>query len=156
MSRMNVSARVASWSLLLALSTLCGAEARAQFPDPLQGTGLEGGGWMRPFQPQDNPINWDVTPPPPFTVPPGQWLVYHYREPNGTPAMFLQVGPAHWINDGNGHRFEFIEVNRDPRQVTLLDRSRGLYYQIRADGHGFFTSGGPWNYNGSGTLQVRR
>jgi hypothetical protein len=91
-----------------------------------------------------------------FVIPPGQWLEYHYREPDGTPAIFIQVGPVQWINQGNGYRFEFAEIGRGPEQVTLLDRSRGLYYQIRADGRGFWSTGGPWNAHAVGSIQTRR
>jgi hypothetical protein len=33
-----------------------------------------------------------VNPQGGFVIPPGQWLQYHYREPDGTPAIFIQVG----------------------------------------------------------------
>jgi hypothetical protein len=154
---MQSSSRLASFSLAAVLSILWCGQASAQLPDPFRNTGLEGGGWMRPFQPQTNdPTHWDVTPPPPFAIPQGTWLQYTYREPDGTPAIFIQVGPNQWVNDGNGHRFAFVEVERRPDHVTLLDRSRGLYYQILANGRGFWSLGGPWNYNASGSLQVRR
>ena len=132
--------------------------SEAQLPDPFRNTGLEGGGWIRPFQPQNNePTNWDVTiwPPANNAIPQGTWLQYQYREPDGTPAIFIQVGPGQWVNNGNGHQFAFVEIERRPDHVTLLDRSRGLDYQIRADGRGFWSSGGPWNYNAAGSLQIR-
>ncbi len=102
--------------------------SEAQLPDPFRNTGLEGGGWIRPFQPQNNePTNWDVTiwPPANNAIPQGTWLQYQYREPDGTPAIFIQVGPGQWVNNGNGHQFAFVEIERRPDHVTLLDRSRG-------------------------------
>jgi hypothetical protein len=97
-----------------------------------------------------------VNPQGGFVILPGQWLQYNYREPEGTPAIFIQVGPAQWIDEGQGHRFEFTEIGRGPEQVTLLDRSRGVYYQIRADGRGFWPTGGPWNAHAVGSLETRR
>jgi hypothetical protein len=71
-------------------------------------------------------------------------------------GLLPQVGRVQWINEGNGHRFEFAEIERGPAQVTLLDRSRGVYYQIRTDGRGFWSTGGPWNYHAVGSIQTRR
>ena len=60
------------------------------------------------------------------------------------------------VSGVGGHRFEFAEIERGPEQVTLLDRLSGVYYQIRADGRGFWSTGGPWNPHAVGSLQNRR